>query len=272
MNRQLLVAIVGLLGALAFPVDGEAQRRGRRADVVRLGQGLPDLPGGFTYCRLAYNSVRRDSSGDGWDTDYPNADRNLPTRLGQLTPTYVSAWSHGEPGYAIVRLSDPEAYLCPFLMATDVGELGFEESEVTALRDYLFKGGFLWADDFWGSAGRQHFDREIARVLPEYPIVDLPLDHPLFSIVYDVPELPQIPSISSWRRRGGDTSELGADSAVPSIRAVIDETGRILVLITHNTDISDGWERESEDPDFFYLFSPDAYAVGVNVVVWVMTH
>jgi hypothetical protein len=52
----------------------------------------------------------------------------------------------------------------------------------------------------------------------------------------------------------------------------MDETGKILVLITHNTDISDGWEREGDDPDFFYLFSPDAYAVGVNVVVWVMTH
>jgi hypothetical protein len=272
MNRLLAVAIVGLLGALAFPLDGEAQRRGRRSEVVRLGQGLPDRPGGFTYCRLAYESVRGDGSGDGWDTDYPNADRNLPTRLGQLTPTYVSAWSHGEPGYAIVQLSDPDVYRCPFLMATDVGELGLDDREVVAMRDYLLKGGFFWADDFWGAAGRRHFDREIARVLPEYPIVDLPLDHPLFSIVYEVRELPQIPSISSWRRLGGGTSELGTDSAVPTIRAIMDETGRILVLITHNTDISDGWEREGEDPDFFYLFSPDAYAIGVNVVLWVMTH
>ncbi len=271
MNRVSLLTIVALAAVLSFPVDVEGQRRNRRNE-VRLGQGLPDLPGGFTYCRLVYESVRRDSSGDGWDTDYPNADRNLPTRLGELTPTPVSSWSHGEPGYAVVRVTDPEVYQCPFLMATDVGELGFDDVEVVAMRDFLLKGGFLWADDFWGSAGREHFDREIARVFPEYPIVDLPLDHPLMSIVYSVPEIPQIPSISSWRRLGGGTSELGADSATPTMRALLDESGRILVLITHNTDISDGWEREGDDPDFFYLFSPDAYAIGVNVVVWMLTH
>ncbi len=271
---QLLLPAAVLGPALSLPGALEAQRyyRGRGYTGVQLGHGLPDRPGGFTFCRLAYASVRRDGSGGGWDTDYPQADRNLPTRLGQLTPTPVSSWSHGEPGFAIVRVTDPEVYECPFLMATDVGELGFDEVEVEAMRAFLLKGGLLWVDDFWGSRGWDHFAREIHRVMPEFEIIDLPLEHPLFDIVYDVTEVPQIPSINSWRRMGGSTSELGADSATPHMRAILDDQGRILVLITHNTDISDGWEREAEDPEFFYRFSPDAYAIGVNVALWAMTH
>jgi hypothetical protein len=56
------------------------------------------------------------------------------------------------------------------------------------------------------------------------------------------------------------------------MRAIMDAEGRILVLMTHNTDIADGWEREADDPAFFALFSPPAYAIGINVLVWIMTH
>ena len=56
------------------------------------------------------------------------------------------------------------------------------------------------------------------------------------------------------------------------MRAVLDEHGNVMVLMTHNTDISDAWEREGEDPRFFYSFSPDGYAVGINVVLYAMTH
>ncbi len=272
MRRLPILVVLLVAGSLATTGSAEGQRYYRGYSSVRLGDGLPDRPGGFTFCRLAYASVRRDSSGSGWDTDFPQADRNLPTRLSQLTPTPITSWSHGEPGFAVVRITDPEAYQCPFLMATDVGELGFDDVEVATLRDFLFKGGFLWVDDFWGSRGLDHFEREIRRVLPEFEIVELPPDHSLFNIVYDVRRIPQIPSINSWRRMGGGTSELGSDSATPHLWAIVDDGGRILVLITHNTDISDGWEREGEDADFFYQFSPDAYAIGVNVVLWMMTH
>ncbi len=272
MCRIPFLLILAAVAILAIAGPAEAQRYRRSYSGVRIGQGLPDRPGGFTFCRLAYTSVRRDGSGGGWDTDFPQADRNLPTRLSQLTPTPVASWSNGEPGFAIVRISDPEMYQCPFVMATDVGELGFDETEAATLRDFLFKGGFLWVDDFWGSRGWDHFARQIRRVLPEFEIVELPLDHSLFKIVYDVPKVPQIPSINSWRRLRGGTSELGTDSATPHMGAILDDAGRILVLITHNTDISDGWEREGDDAEFFYRFSPDAYAIGINVVLWTMTH
>jgi len=199
-------------------------------------------------------------------------DRHLTTRLSELTPTPISSWSLGEPGFAVVRAGDPDLYQCPFLFASDVGQLGFSEVEAAAMRDYLLKGGFFWADDFWGTPSWNHFVAELRKVLPEYDIIDLPLDHPLFSIVYEVPTIPQIPNLGFWRRSGGQTSELGFDSLVPSMRAILDERGRILVLMTHNTDIADGWEREPDDDAYFALFSPDAYAIGLNVVMWVMTH
>ena len=269
-SALILLALVCSGVAAATPVEGQRFRRG--GSRVRLGDGLPDRPGGFTFCRLAFVEVRREPGGSSWDTDFPNAERNLTTRLSQLTPTPISRWEHGEPGFAIVRATDTELFECPFLFGSHVGVTGFDTDEVKALREYFDKGGFLWVDDFWGNAAWRQWERQMQLVFPEHQIVDMPPDHPLFEIVYQVPELPQIPSIQHWRRSGGGTSERGFESRQPHIRAIVDGSGRIMVLITHNTDIADGWEREAEDPQFFYLFSPDAYAVGVNVAVWMMTH
>jgi hypothetical protein len=216
--------------------------------------------------------VRRDGSGNGWTTDFPEAERNMLTRIEELTTTHASKWSHGEPGYAIVTATDADLYRCPFVMATDVGELGFEAQEIDALRDYLDKGGFFWADDFWGSQGWAHFSEQIRRLYPDRPLVELGPDHPLFTQLYILTSVPQIPSLNSWNSNGGSTSELGRDSEIPSMWAISEEDGRIAVLVTHNTDISDGWEREAYSSEYFYSFSPSAYAVAVNVLLWAMSH
>jgi hypothetical protein len=90
--------------------------------------------------------------------------------------------------------------------------------------------------------------------------------------MFEVKEVPQIPSIQFWRYSGGLTSERGPESAEPHMRAISDRRGRLMVLMTHNTDIADAWEREGEDPSFFYSFSPTGYAVGINVLLYAMTH
>ena len=84
--------------------------------------------------------------------------------------------------------------------------------------------------------------------------------------------MPQIPNIGYWRRSGGDTSEQGADSAVPRFHVVRDSHGRIMLAMTHNTDIADAFEREADDPEFFRRFSPNGYALGINVVLYALTH
>jgi Domain of unknown function (DUF4159) len=115
---------------------------------------------------------------------------------------------------------------------------------------------------------------EIGRVLPPdvYPIVDIPHDHPIFRTLFEVKRVPQVPSIQFWRRWGGETSERGSDSAEVHFRGISDKQGRLMVLMSHNTDISDTWEREGEDQRYFYAFSPEGYQVGINVVVYSMTH
>ena len=274
--RGILLGFSLGTGLLVTPESATAQTSSVTIGDIRVmtprRQILPEIPGGFTFCRLIYARTRREQRGQGWRTDYPDGDSNLMTRLSQLTPTPISEWLDGRPGFAVLRATDSELFRCPFLFSSDVGTAGFSNEEVENLREYILKGGFLWADDFWGRPAWSHWVGQIERVFPEFPIEDLPLEHPLFSIVYQVKEIPQIPSIQYWRQSGGRTSELGAMSSTPRLRVIRDETGRILVLMSHNTDIADGWEREGEDQAFFARFSPDAYALGINILIWTMTH
>jgi hypothetical protein len=110
------------------------------------------------------------------------------------------------------------------------------------------------------------------RMEDRYPIIDIPLDHPLLRGQFEVTMIPQIPNIGYFTRSGGDTSEQGADSSEPHARFIADDSGRIMVFMTHNTDISDSWEREADDPTYFYTFGPRGYALGINVLLHAMTH
>ena len=230
--------------------------------------------GGFNFCRLMYNSARGEPGGSGWTTDYPDADINFSIRLSELTKTTISKQPSGEPNHLTIRMTDPAMFQCPFLSATDVGTALFDDVEVAALRDYLEKGGFLWVDDFWGPYAWDNWIQQISKVLPPatYPVHDLTPEHPIYRTLFEIGTLPQIPSISFWRQSGGSTSERGEMSAEPHFRGISDEHGRLMVVMTHNTDISDAWEREGEDPQFFFNFSPNGYAVGLDVVLYGMTH
>jgi hypothetical protein len=230
--------------------------------------------GSFNFCRVMYDSVRREAGGMGWWTDYPSADVNMSIRLSELTKTKISRERGGEPNHLVVRLTDDALFQCPFVILEDAGTAEFSPDEVAGLRDYLLKGGFMWVDDFWGTEAWDNWIVEIGKALPpaQFPITDLQPSHPVFRTLFEVPKLPQIPSIQFWRRSGGGTAERGSDSPHPEIRGISDPGGRIMVLMTHNTDIADAWEREGEDPSFFYRFSVEGYAVGINVLVYAMTH
>lgn len=234
---------------------------------------LPDRD--FIVCRLQYSRVRYEPSGGGWRTDYPFGEINLSIRLSELTRTRVSTNGDRDPNHYVVTLTDRELFECPFVMASDVGTAGLTGVEAEALRAYLLKGGFLWVDDFWGPQAWEHWEGEIAKALDpgQFPIEDVALSDPLFQAQFVVTAVPQISNISHWRRtRGRETSERGAETAEPHLRAIRDARGRIMVLMTHDTDIADSWEREGDDPAFFEQFSPDGYALGINVLLHAMTH
>ena len=271
----LLAASALLVSPLHAQDRSDQWFRGWRSAPPRFATEQPRRGGPFRFARVLYQSARREPMGQGWRTDYPDADINFMRRFGELTTAAVSRDSTGHFDHVVLRLTDRELFNYPFIFMSDVGTARFSDEEVERLRAYLLRGGFLYVDDFWGDWAWTNWEREIGRVLPpgQYPIVDLPLGHSLFHSLYDVTELPQIPSIQFWRRTGGLlTSERGAESATPHLRAISDTDGRLMVVMTHNTDIADGWEREGEEYEFFHRFSPDAYALAVNIVLYAMAH
>jgi hypothetical protein len=274
MRQRLLITVFSLSVALALAVVAEAQRRGRGFRGYIRTPTPQSFDGRFNFCRIM-SSASRFGDGGGWSVDYPRADVNLSIRLSELTKTQISIDpSSEEPNHLVIRLTDPELYQCPFIMMTEVGRTYFDPDEAERLRDYLLKGGFLWADDFWGSYAWDHWASEFSKVLPPsgYPIRDLPLNHPLFRAQFHVTKVAQIPSINFWYGSGGGTSEQGMDSAEPHARGIADRHQRLMVLITHNTDFGDSWEREGDDPNYFYTFSVDGYAFGINALLYAMAH
>jgi hypothetical protein len=194
---------------------------------------------------------------------------NFSYRLQQLTSLKV------DPEGKIVRLTDPELFDCPFIYIVEPGRLEFSDEEVKALRRYLLSGGFLMVDDFWGEYEWDNLHEQIKRVFPDREPQELPLEHPIFHCVFDLKEKPQVPNFelgesSQWN--GGVTWER-PDARTPHYRAILDDKERIMVMICHNTDNGDGWEREGEYEYYFREFSEKkAYPLGINIVFYAMTH
>lgn len=221
----------------------------------------------FTFARIQYDSyggMYGYGPRDKWRIDYPDADLNLSFRLKQLTSLEV------DPDGVILRLTDESLFDYPFIYIIEPGQLEFSEPEVLALREYLTKGGFLMVDDFWGEAEWENFRFEMKRVFPNREAVEVPLEHEIFHIVYDLKEKPQIPSIHHYMR-GRRTERPDAQEA--HYRGILDDDQRIMVFICHNTDLGDGWEREGVDRGYFETYSePFAYPLGINIVTYAMTH
>ncbi|MEQ1760031.1 MAG: DUF4159 domain-containing protein [Vicinamibacterales bacterium] len=263
-----------VVAALAAAVTVEAQfRQGRGGGGGRTSARLAianDFTGQFMFCRIVFRNAV-DGDGGGWGVDYPRADENLSIRLSELTKTTISREGDGFPRHVLVRFNDPQIFSCPFVMMTEPGGAFLDPAEAEGLRNYVDKGGFLWADDFWGEYAWAHWVAQLRKALPapDFPVFDLAEDHPLFKAQFDVPGVPQIPAIGLGF---GRTSERGAETAVPHARGIADSQGRLIVLMTHNTDIGDSWEREGDDPQYFLAFGPKGYAFGINAVLYALTH
>lgn len=261
-----LLAAVLVVGSTAIALA----QRNRGISVTSAPAQFPD--GDFVICRLAYPDGRRFALG--WQTDFPLGERNLSIRFGELTRTRVSKARDGSPNHYVVRITDDALFSCPFLMAGDVGSAMFSPDDATRLREYLLKGGFIWTDDMWGEEQWEAWKDEIAKVLPpdEYPIEELPRTDPLYHAQFVVREMPQIPNYGYWNRSGGDTSEMQELSREPHFHVIRDKGGRIVVAMTRNTDIADAFEREGENPQYFKLFGPPGYGLGINIILHAMTH
>ena len=114
------------------------------------------------------------------------------------------------PDHVVVRATDPALFQCPFLLVEDGGGVHFSDQEVIQLREYLLKGGFLFASDYWGARAGRQWEQEIGRVLPteRYPIVDIPNDHPIWRTQFEVVVALQVGTFHvrvigspDWRRK-----------------------------------------------------------------------
>ena len=145
-----------------------------------------------------------------------------------------------------------------------------DQSEGRVLREYLERGGFWMIDDFWGTFEWQSFEEEMKKVLPDYPIVDLPISHPVFNILFEIDEVLQVPNVGySYCQPHCKTWELDGYSA--GVHGIFDKTGRLLVLINHNTDLMDASEW-ADEPLYPQKFSAYAYKIFSNAVIYAMSH
>jgi hypothetical protein len=268
---------IGVIGATIAAGHAQQIRGGWYGRTPPKFPTATTFAGQFNFCRVMFRSDRREKQG--WGTDYPGADLNFSVRLSELTKVNVKMNHEGSedetPDAVVVGLTDEALFQCPFTMIEDAGTARFSGAEIERLREYLLKGGFLLVTDYHGTYAQEQFDDEIGRALPraQFPIVDLtPPDHAIWRTMFAVARLPQMASIHTWRRTGGVLERWNENGAGASARGIVDGHGRLMVVMLHNTDLPDGWEREAEDPEYFFSFSPDAYAVGINVVLYAMTH
>lgn len=279
-TRRLAVVALGVLVVAAGVVVAQRQRGdptpqlipANRAGVASWENDPKFKNDVFTFVRVVYDTHRTGYyRGGNWQTDWPDADLNFSFRLQQLTTLKVN------PEPVTLRLTDPRLFDYPFIYIVEPGRMLLSDEEVLALRKYLQNGGFLMVDDFWGDSQWENLAREMKRVFPDRTPEDVPLKHEIFHIVYDLKERPQIPSIqAAWRGKDeGITWEPWHDGNTKDVhyRALYDDKGRMMAFLCHNTDTGDGWEREGDDPWYFKEFSEKkAYPLGINILVYAMTH
>lgn len=227
--------------------------------------GAPEN-GEFTFVRAVYSSPLRGYGGYGgsWAVDFPEADYHFISGMRDWTGINLSI--SAEPKQ--LPIMDERLFRYPLIYFVEPGFLELSNEEAARLREYIQRGGFVFLDDFWGEAEWQNVREQLKKVLPEYEIKDLPLSHPIFHCYLDIDEVVQVPGIHSWVYRGV-THEKGG--IVPHYMGIEDASGRLVVLITRNNDLGDAWEWINS-PSYPAKFGLVAYKIGVNAVVYAMTH
>lgn len=206
-----------------------------------------------------------DESGGSWSIDYPKADRQFLFALQRLSLIDSS------PDEFAIKLTDPDLRHLPFIYALEVGAMQLREAEIKALREYLLTGGFLLIDDFWGTWAWENLVAQMQLVFPDRSIVELAPTHPIFSVVYEIAHIEQIPNFRNGIafETSGITHE--GDGTRAQVYGIFDDAGHLMVLINRNTDLGDAWEW-ADHPQYPAHFSAYAVKLGVNIVIYTMTH
>ena len=265
MSRRLAYGLVAILAALLLVEPSHIAPAGAEIPAFHDTRfaGLQ-----WTFVRIRYSSFtvdsryRQDYWGEPWAIDGPAAEQNLSRRLKSATALEVR-----DP--IVLTLDDPKLWEQGWIYMVEPGNLRLKDSEVPILREFLLRGGTLTFDDFHGPFEWDNMAKEMKRVFPDRAPVDLEPPHPIFSVFYNLPAYPQVPGLGSFF--AGRTWEKGG--FVPHLRAILDDTGRPMVLINWNTDMGDGveWSNAEEYPGYL-KHTADAYRMFINEIVYTLTH
>ncbi len=200
--------------------------------------------------------------GTSWSQDYPRADRHFAQALRRLTRVHVR--SVEQP----VNLDDgDDVFNWPWLCAGEMGDWKLTELQAKRLREYLLRGGFLMLDDWWGTEEWERFEESMRLVFPDREIVEIDNADSIFHTVYDLDDRYQIPG--EWALRRG--AMYRNDGSVPHWRGIYDDHRRVMVAMSFNSDIGDSWEW-ADDPSYPEKYSALGIRIGVNYVIYSMTH
>jgi len=221
---------------------------GRIAGLVLLGLAVGPSDNPTTRpsdALLTIGRVHYDGGGD-WYAN-PSSLPNLLTALRTRTALPVAERER------VVTLTGAELWEVPFIYMTGHGNVRFSDPELRVLRRYLEQGGFLHADDCYGMD--KAFRREIARVFPDHPLVEVPLTHPIYHIVYDFPK--GIPKIHEH-------------DGLPAQGFGVFLGERLVVYYSYQSDLGDGWEDSTVHHDPPELREA-ALRMGVNLFTYAVS-
>ncbi|MBK5294254.1 MAG: DUF4159 domain-containing protein [Acidobacteriia bacterium] len=259
-----LVVIATAIGSLLY-----AFQRGRRSFMDEEDNPAPFPSDGFektefAFARLRYQPMRNGyygRAGGSWATDYPKADRQFVQGVRRLTRIHTRSVEQ------VVDLESDEIFNFPWVYATEVGRWDLKEGQVKKMREYLLKGGFMMTDDFHGTFEWDVFMASMQRVFPDRPVVDLENKEEIFHVLYNLDDKFQVPGIQMFYT--GRIYE--QDGIEARWRGIHDDQGRLMVAICHNMDLGDAWEW-ADHPRYPEKYASLAYRIGVNYIIYAMTH
>ncbi len=263
----MAAAVVGLLMGVAPAVSSLVHEAAAQSGVFKEDR-LAGLQ--WTFVRVKYTPTTGDLAmrtrfgfwDDPWAIDAPAAEQNLSRRVQTATAIEV-----GEP--LVMALDDPRLFQYPWLYLVEPSNAVLSDAEAATLREFLLRGGTLTLDDFHGSFEWELTARQLARIFPDREVVDLPPSHPIFSSFYQFDRYPQVPGLGSFFN--GRLWEKGGYTA--RLRAILDDSGRPMVLANWNTDMGDGWEwSNAEEYPGYLKWTAVAYQMMINEIVYTLTH
>jgi hypothetical protein len=196
-----------------------------------------------------------------WTQDFPRADRHFVQALRRLTR--ISVRSVEQP----INLDDGGEFDWPWLYAVQTGHWQLTGAQAKGMREYLLRGGFFMADDFWGEGEWETFMASMRKVFPDREPVELANDNQIFHTVYDLDDRYQVASQGSVR--AGRSWK--CDPCPDRWRGIFDDRGRLMVAITFQSDVGDSWEW-ADSPSYPERYAALGIRIGVNYVVYAMTH